>query len=62
MKHLVTLAMAALAAGTMIAAEVADAKRLGGGRSLRTQRQATPPPAAPSSPARRRRSPRCGGC
>jgi predicted lipid-binding transport protein (Tim44 family) len=51
MKHLVTLAMAALAAGTMIAAEVADAKRLGGGRSLGTQRQATPPPAAPSSPA-----------
>jgi predicted lipid-binding transport protein (Tim44 family) len=51
MKHLVTLAMAALAAGTMIAAEIADAKRLGGGRSLGAQRQATPPPAAPSSPA-----------
>lgn len=51
MKHLVTLAMAALAAGTMIAAEVADAKRMGGGRSLGAQRQATPPPAAPSSPA-----------
>ena len=51
MKHLVTLAMAALAAGTMIAAEYADAKRLGGGRSLGAQRQATPPPAAPSSPA-----------
>ena len=51
MKHLVTLTMAALAAGTMIAAEVADAKRMGGGRSLGAQRQATPPPAAPSSPA-----------
>ena len=51
MKHLFTLAMAALAAGTMLAAEVADAKRLGGGRSLGMQRQATPPPAAPSSPA-----------
>ncbi len=51
MKHLVTLAMAALAAGTMLAAEIADAKRMGGGRSLGAQRQATPPPAAPSSPA-----------
>ena len=46
MKHLVTLAMAALAAGTMLAAEFADAKRMGGGRSLGAQRQATPPPAA----------------
>jgi predicted lipid-binding transport protein (Tim44 family) len=43
--------MAALAAGTMLAAEVADAKRMGGGRSLGAQRQATPPPPAPSSPA-----------
>jgi predicted lipid-binding transport protein (Tim44 family) len=51
MKRLLTFALAALAAGTMVAAEVADAKRLGGGRSLGTQRQATPPPAAPSSPA-----------
>ena len=51
MKRLLTLAMIALAAGTMVAAEVADAKRLGGGRSLGAQRQATPPPAAPSSPA-----------
>jgi predicted lipid-binding transport protein (Tim44 family) len=51
MKHLVTLAMVALAAGTMLAAELADAKRMGGGRSLGAQRQATPPPAAPSSPA-----------
>jgi predicted lipid-binding transport protein (Tim44 family) len=51
MKQLVTLAMVALAAGTMLAAEVADAKRMGGGRSLGAQRQATPPPPAPSSPA-----------
>jgi predicted lipid-binding transport protein (Tim44 family) len=35
----------------MLAAEVTDAKRMGGGRSLGMQRQATPPPAAPSSPA-----------
>ena len=51
MKRLLTLAMVALAAGTMVAAEVADAKRLGGGRSFGAQRQATSPPAAPSSPA-----------
>ena len=51
MKQLVTLAVVALAAGTMLAAEVADAKRMGGGRSLGAQRQATPPPPAPSSPA-----------
>jgi predicted lipid-binding transport protein (Tim44 family) len=51
MKLLMTLAMAALTAGTMVAAEIADAKRLGGGRSLGAQRQATPPPAAPSAPA-----------
>jgi predicted lipid-binding transport protein (Tim44 family) len=51
MKRLFTLAMVALAAGTMAAADIADAKRLGGGRSLGAQRQATPPPAAPSAPA-----------
>jgi predicted lipid-binding transport protein (Tim44 family) len=45
----------ALAAGTLVAAEFADARRLGGGRSLGTQRQAIPAPAnpsgAPGSPA-----------
>jgi len=49
MKRLLTFAVIALAAGTMAAAEIADAKRLGGGRSFGAQRQATPPPASPSA-------------
>lgn len=40
--------LAVVAATTMTVTDVADAKRLGGGRSLGAQRQMTPPPAAPT--------------
>jgi len=50
MKRILTLALAAAAAGTLVIAEFADAKRLGGGRSLGTQRQSVaPPPKAPAA-------------
>jgi predicted lipid-binding transport protein (Tim44 family) len=51
-KRFLVLALAAVAAGTMIAADFADARRLGGGRSLGMQRnmpQSTAP--APSTPS-----------
>ncbi|MFO1397566.1 MAG: Tim44-like domain-containing protein [Burkholderiales bacterium] len=40
--------LAVVAATTLAVTDVADAKRLGGGRSLGAQRQMTPPPAAPA--------------
>jgi len=57
MKRLFTLLALLLAAGTWMTADIADARRLGSGRSLGTQRQYTPPPsasapnAAPSAPS-----------
>ena len=49
MKPIVALGVAFAAALSLLAADVADAKRLGGGRSLGTQRQSIAP--APSAPA-----------
>ncbi|MEJ7669186.1 MAG: TIM44-like domain-containing protein [Casimicrobiaceae bacterium] len=50
MKRLLTVTLAVVAATALIAAEVADARRMGGGRSFGAQRQVTPtPPAAPSA-------------
>ncbi len=56
MKRFLILALAALAATAVVATDTAEARRLGGGRSLGAQRQATPPPAAapnvaPTNPA-----------
>ena len=56
MKGFLILALAALSATAVVATDTAEAKRLGGGRSLGAQRQATPPPAAapnvaPTNPA-----------
>jgi predicted lipid-binding transport protein (Tim44 family) len=52
MKRFVALAVALVAAGSLVAADVADAKRLGGGRSFGTQRSmpnsAAPAPSSPS--------------
>ncbi len=46
------MAIAALGAVSLVAADLADAKRLGGGRSLGAQRQSiAPPAAAPATPA-----------
>jgi predicted lipid-binding transport protein (Tim44 family) len=44
-------AIVVLAVTAFVGAELADARRLGGGRSFGTQRQATPPAAAPTAPA-----------
>jgi predicted lipid-binding transport protein (Tim44 family) len=49
---MLTIAAVMLAATTWLAADVADAKRLGGGRSFGAQRQMTP---APSTADTRRR-------
>lgn len=49
MNRFVTIAAVMLALTAWLAADVADAKRLGGGRSLGAQRQMTPAP-APSTP------------
>ncbi|MBA3777483.1 MAG: Tim44 domain-containing protein, partial [Betaproteobacteria bacterium] len=50
MKRLLTVTLAVVAATALIAADVADARRMGGGRSFGAQRQVTPtPPAAPSA-------------
>jgi predicted lipid-binding transport protein (Tim44 family) len=46
MKHYHVLAIAALAAASFAISDLADAKRLGGGRNLGTQRQSIAPPAA----------------
>src|SRR5829696_4057562 len=59
MKRVLTLLAVVLAVGTFVSADIADARRMGGGRSLGAQRQMTPTPApspnapsaAPSSPA-----------
>ncbi len=50
MKRLLTVTLAVVAATALVAAEVADAKRMGGGRSFGAQRQVTPTqPGAPSA-------------
>ncbi len=54
MKRLSILALAALTVAALVSADVADARRLGGGRSFGAQRQSiapTPPAAAPSTPS-----------
>jgi predicted lipid-binding transport protein (Tim44 family) len=48
MKTLTILAVSAMAAVSLLGADLADARRLGGGRSLGMQRQVTPPAAAPA--------------
>jgi predicted lipid-binding transport protein (Tim44 family) len=54
MNRMLTIAAVMLAATTWLAADIADARRLGGGRSFGAQRQMTPAPstpnAAPSTP------------
>ena len=50
MKKWMAIAVALVAAAAFVGADIADAKRLGGGRTLGAQRQATPAPAAPASP------------
>ncbi len=51
----------ALAAGAMVATD-ADARRLGGGRSVGTQRSVTAPPAStPAKPAQQQAAPQQGG-
>ena len=50
MKRLLTVTLAIAAATALVAADIADAKRMGGGRSFGAQRQAMPAqPAAPSA-------------
>jgi predicted lipid-binding transport protein (Tim44 family) len=49
MKLSITLAVTAFAAIALVGASVADAKRLGGGRSLGAQRQSVAPAPAPSA-------------
>jgi len=52
MKQLLTVTLAVVAATALVAADVADAKRMGGGRSFGAQRQMTPAqPAAPNAGA-----------
>lgn len=51
MNRLMALAVALFALGALVAAEHADARRMGGGRSLGAQRQVTPAPAPPTSPS-----------
>lgn len=46
MNRWMAAALAIVAATALVTADVADARRLGGGRSLGAQRQMTPPPAA----------------
>src|SRR5688572_26090627 len=51
MKSLTLLAVSALTALSLLGADIADARRLGGGRTLGTQRQSiAPPPAATPAP------------
>ncbi len=49
MNRTLALAVGLLAVTAMIYADLADAKRMGGGRSIGAQRQATPAPTAPSA-------------
>ena len=51
MKRILSLTAAALAAFAMVGADIADARRLGGGRNLGAQRQSVAPPPSPSAPA-----------
>lgn len=51
MKRILAFTAAAFTAVAMVGADVADAKRLGGGRSLGAQRQSVAPPPSPSAPA-----------
>ncbi len=50
MNKLLAIAVVLVASAAFFTAELADAKRLGGGRSFGAQRQATPAPSAPASP------------
>ena len=50
MNKLMAIAVVLVASAAFFTAELADAKRLGGGRSFGAQRQATPAPSAPASP------------
>ena len=54
MKRLLVLALAAVAALAMVQRDVADAARMGGGRSFGTQRQSIAPPAARTAPSAQR--------
>ena len=49
MKRMLTIAAVMLAATTWLAADIADARRMGGGRSLGAQRQMTPTPSTPNA-------------
>src|SRR6187402_2350993 len=49
MNRMLTLAAVVLALTAWLAADVADAKRLGGGRSFGAQRQMTPAPSTPNA-------------
>jgi predicted lipid-binding transport protein (Tim44 family) len=51
MNKWMAIAVALVAAAASVSADIADAKRMGGGRSLGAQRQATPAPTAPTSPS-----------
>lgn len=51
MKRTLLLAFAVLATTAFVGAELAEAKRLGGGRTFGAQRQMAPPAAAPAAPA-----------
>src|SRR5512139_2935418 len=50
-KHTGILAVAALAVAALMISDLADAKRLGGGRSLGAQRSMTPQSPAPTPPS-----------
>jgi predicted lipid-binding transport protein (Tim44 family) len=50
-KRILSFTAVALTAFAMVGADVVDAKRLGGGRSLGAQRQSVAPPPSPSAPA-----------
>ena len=49
MNRLLAVGLAALAVTATVAADLADARRLGGGRSFGAQRQSVAPPASPSA-------------
>lgn len=51
MKRLFAIALTAFAASAMLTADLADAARLGGGRSIGAQRRSVAPPASPSAPS-----------
>ena len=51
MNKFTAFAVALFALAALVAADHAEAKRMGGGRSLGAQRQVTPAPAPPSSPS-----------